>query len=118
MSTNASISTSLSRFLVETHVLGPAESHSVDSVDLLQAEGEESLAGLALRSRLDLVEGGGGSGVELLLLMVVLMIVLMLRVVGVDLFDLGRHLERNASSVYTLSERRFAHPSQFRALAA
>jgi hypothetical protein len=85
-------------------------------VDFLQAKGKESLAGLALRSRLDLVEGGGGGGVELLLLMVVV-VMLMVRVVGVNLFDLGRHL-RNASSASPLSVRNPAHPSPFRAVAA
>ena len=68
---------------------------------LLQAQGEECLASLAFRSRLDLLQCGGRGGVEFFVIVVVVMVmvvimimivVLMVRVVGVDLFDLGRHL--------------------------
>ena len=70
---------------------------------LLQAQAEECLASLAFRSRLNLLQSCGRGGVEFFLIVVVvvvmvmvvimiMIVVVMVRVVGVDLFDLGRHL--------------------------
>ena len=78
-----------------THVLWPPESDPGDARHLLQAEGEESLAGLALRARLDLVERSLRGRVLLVIVvvvMVVVMIVVVLLVVRVDLLKSGRHL--------------------------
>jgi hypothetical protein len=72
---------------------------------LLQTQAEECLASLAFRSRLDLLQSSGRGGVEFFLIVIVvvvvvmvmvmimiMIVVLMVRVVRVDLFDLGRHL--------------------------
>ena len=75
-----------------THVLWPPERDSGDTGHLLQAEGEEGLARLALRAGLDLVERSLRGGV-LLVVMVMVMVVLMIVIVLwylIRFFSLGR----------------------------
>lgn len=57
------------------YILRPAQGDPSDIGDLLEAETEESLAGLALRPGLDLVERGGGCGILVIMVVVVVVVV-------------------------------------------
>lgn len=99
------------------YVLGPPESDTGDTRDLLQAEGEESLPGLALRTRLDFLEGSGRSGVFLVFVVVLMVVIVavMGRVIGVDFLDMCGHLreEQENDASDTSSGSDFAHPPKF-----
>ena len=87
--------------MAPTHVLWPTKGDTGDARDLLEAKGEQSLPRLALRAGLDLVERRLGSRVLLMavvmtLVVVVVVVTLMVRVVGVDFLNGGRHLRRRA----------------------
>ena len=77
-----------------THVLGSPESNTSDTRDLLQSETKESFPGLSLRTRLDFVQSGLGSGILIVVvvMIVIVIVVVMVRVVGVDFFDGCGHL--------------------------
>lgn len=99
------------------YILWPPERYTRDALHLLETETKESLAGLALGARLDLVErslGGGILLVVVVVIMIVLVLVLVLRVVGVDLFDSGGHLVRESSVRVTTSAADAVHPSRYR----
>jgi hypothetical protein len=72
--------------MIYTYVLRTADRDAGDALDLLETQADQSLARLALSTRLDLVERSGRSRV----IVVVVMIVIMLVVVSVvDLLDSG-----------------------------
>lgn len=75
---------------MSTYILRSSESDTGDAVHLLEAQAKQGLTRLALRARLDLVEGGGGGRVLVMAVAVSTMIVVVVRVVR-DLFDGGRH---------------------------
>lgn len=89
-----------------THVLWPPESHTRNSRHPLQSKRDEGLPRLALRARLNLVKSSLGGGILIVVVvvaavvMVVVIVTLVVRVVGVDFLDGGRHLEigRSASA--------------------
>lgn len=92
------------------YILRSSQRHSGDVGNPLQAKAEQSLTGLALRTRLDFVKSGRGSGVLLLVMLMVVVIMVVIGVVGCYFFNV-RHLQEKAESANVST----MHPSKARA---
>ena len=78
------------------YIFWSSQGNTGDVGDPLQAKAEQGLASLALRTRLDFVEGSSGSRVLLLLMVMVVVIMVVVGVVGCYFLDM-RHLQGRVS---------------------